>query len=82
MCGGLKAGDRIRTGDIQLGKLTLYQLSYTRTRSTDRSFFHPFHPPFHASINSAIQSDLILGHCQIRRPSYIWIAWWAITGHV
>jgi hypothetical protein len=25
-----KAGDRIRTGDIQLGKLTLYQLSYTR----------------------------------------------------
>ena len=25
-----RAGDRIRTGDIQLGKLTLYQLSYTR----------------------------------------------------
>ena len=25
-----KAGDRTRTGDIQLGKLTLYQLSYTR----------------------------------------------------
>jgi hypothetical protein len=24
------AGDRIRTGDIQLGKLTLYQLSYSR----------------------------------------------------
>jgi hypothetical protein len=26
------AGDQIRTGDIQLGKLTLYQLSYARSR--------------------------------------------------
>lgn len=25
-----KAGDRTRTGDPQLGKLMLYQLSYTR----------------------------------------------------
>ena len=25
-----EAGDRVRTGDIQLGRLTLYQLSYTR----------------------------------------------------
>ena len=25
-----KAGDRVRTGDNQLGKLVLYQLSYTR----------------------------------------------------
>ena len=25
-----RAGDRIRTGDVQLGRLTLYQLSYTR----------------------------------------------------
>ncbi len=25
-----KAGDRGRTGDLQLGRLTLYQLSYTR----------------------------------------------------
>ena len=25
-----KAGDRSRTGDLQLGKLTLYQLSYAR----------------------------------------------------
>ena len=24
------AGDRVRTGDIQIGNLTLYQLSYTR----------------------------------------------------
>jgi hypothetical protein len=28
--GLLKAGDRDRTGNIQLGRLTLYQLSYTR----------------------------------------------------
>ncbi len=27
---GPKAGDRSRTGDLQLGKLTLYQLSYAR----------------------------------------------------
>ena len=27
----LKAGERIRTVDIQLGKLSLYQLSYTRS---------------------------------------------------
>ncbi len=26
----VRAGDRSRTGDLQLGKLTLYQLSYTR----------------------------------------------------
>jgi hypothetical protein len=26
----LEAGDRARTGDIQLGRLALYQLSYTR----------------------------------------------------
>jgi hypothetical protein len=26
----LGAGDRVRTGDIQLGRLKLYQLSYTR----------------------------------------------------
>lgn len=28
-----RAGDGIRTRDIQLGKLVLYQLSYTRTRT-------------------------------------------------
>ena len=25
-----RAGDRVRTGDVQLGRLTLYQLSYSR----------------------------------------------------
>jgi hypothetical protein len=28
--GGNGAGDRIRTGDIDLGKVALYQLSYSR----------------------------------------------------
>ena len=32
--GLLRAGNRIRTGDVQLGKLTLYQLSYSRRKST------------------------------------------------
>ena len=27
-----EAGDRARTGDIQLGRLALYQLSYTRAQ--------------------------------------------------
>src|SRR5271165_698339 len=27
---GKGAGDRVRTGDVQLGRLTLYQLSYAR----------------------------------------------------
>ena len=27
------AGNRVRTGDIQLGKLTLYQLSYARAKA-------------------------------------------------
>ena len=26
----IRARDRVRTGDIQLGRLTLYQLSYSR----------------------------------------------------
>ena len=28
--GGIGAGDRVRTGDIDLGKVALYQLSYSR----------------------------------------------------
>jgi hypothetical protein len=31
------AGDGIRTRDIQLGKLTLYQLSYSRTKTIEDS---------------------------------------------
>ena len=30
-----RAGDRVRTGDIQLGKLALYQLSYARNGTTN-----------------------------------------------
>jgi hypothetical protein len=28
--GGSRAGDRTRTGDVQLGKLAFYQLNYAR----------------------------------------------------
>ena len=31
-----RAGDRIRTGDLNLGKVALCQLSYTRARATGR----------------------------------------------
>ena len=40
LSGLFQAGDRSRTGDLQLGKLTLYQLSYARNRSTDSSNCH------------------------------------------
>ena len=30
-----RAGDQVRTGDIQLGRLTLYQLSYSRISVTN-----------------------------------------------
>ena len=33
----IRAGDRVRTGDIQLGRLTLYQLSYSRLKFILRS---------------------------------------------
>ena len=32
--GACKAGDRVRTGDPNLGKVVLYQLSYTRIVAT------------------------------------------------
>ena len=36
--GRIGAGDRIRTGDIDLGKVALYQLSYSRP--TENPHFH------------------------------------------
>jgi hypothetical protein len=30
----IKAGDRTRTGDVQLGKLAFYQLNYARDKDT------------------------------------------------
>ena len=41
--GNFGAGDRIRTGDIDLGKVALYQLSYSRAvaNSPSRSFYNP-----------------------------------------
>jgi hypothetical protein len=32
--GAYRAGDRVRTGDPNLGKVVLYQLSYTRIVAT------------------------------------------------
>ena len=39
--GGIGAGNRVRTGDLNLGKVALYQLSYSRfkTRSAGQSAF-------------------------------------------
>ena len=37
--GEVRAGDRARTGDNQLGRLKLYQLSYSRI-STNIGHFH------------------------------------------
>ena len=34
----MEAGDRIRTDDVQLGRLTLYQLSYARESDSLRLF--------------------------------------------
>ena len=34
--GACRAGDRVRTGDPNLGKVVLYQLSYTRIVATRR----------------------------------------------
>ena len=33
----IRAGDRTRTGDVQLGKLAFYQLNYDREKQSDRS---------------------------------------------
>jgi hypothetical protein len=41
------AGDRIRTGDINLGKVALYQLSYSRLRVTSPFLLH-----LRSSVNS------------------------------
>ena len=32
-----RAGDRTRTGDVQLGKLAFYQLNYARDAATNRN---------------------------------------------
>ena len=39
--GSEKAGNETRTRDIQLGKLTLYQLSYSRVIVVGRGGFEP-----------------------------------------
>ena len=37
----LRAGDRARTGDIHLGRVTLYQLSYSRKTDRGRAAMCP-----------------------------------------
>ena len=37
--GACRAGDRVRTGDPNLGKVVLYQLSYTRIVATHEELF-------------------------------------------
>jgi hypothetical protein len=34
VCRHSRAGDRTRTGDVQLGKLAFYQLNYARSATT------------------------------------------------
>src|ERR1700682_3768695 len=34
-----RAGDRTRTGDVQLGKLAFYQLNYARDAATNRNAY-------------------------------------------
>jgi hypothetical protein len=54
--GGISgAGDRIRTGDIDLGKVALYQLSYSRSKE-DSIFLHP-----HRHCQTSHASERILG---------------------
>ena len=55
------AGDRVRTGDINLGKVALYQLSYSRTLT-----------PATGSRAPVVGTDYYVhfrGHCQSRAPA-------------
>ena len=58
--GGIGAGDEVRTRDMQLGRLPLYQLSYSRTVSVDlrrkvRSRWQFAHTISHAATSSSIR---------------------------
>ena len=41
LIGGVGAGNRVRTGDLNLGKVALYQLSYSRIVNLTRSTLQP-----------------------------------------
>ena len=49
-----QAGDRSRTGDLQLGKLTLYQLSYARKSSTVPNGAGGTRTPDFCDVNAAL----------------------------
>ncbi len=69
------AGNGIRTRDFQLGKLTLYQLSYARRfkKVPSSKFQVPRVKKYFASSSLNCKSDLLtyfhLNYFQIRRPS-------------
>lgn len=48
----LGADDRARTGDLDLGKVALYQLSYVRVSSMIAEFNASLNSPFSASIHT------------------------------
>ena len=62
---GLGAGDGIRTRDIQLGRLSLYQLSYSRTLPTDgaepRPTLHSRATPTRGHVRSVGASSVLVG---------------------
>ena len=58
----LGAGDEIRTRDPQLGRLMLYQLSYTRPRISDCGFrIAEFDPPRDKSEIHIQKSEITTG---------------------
>ena len=48
------AGDEIRTRDIQLGKLTLYQLSYSRLRWVEMPGVEPGSEVDHPKLTTCV----------------------------
>ena len=61
-----KAGDRTRTGDIQLGKLTLYQLSYTRVMTRGAAAAALAQPSICSGSRLVVQFPLVADACRGR----------------
>ena len=64
------AGDRIRTGDINLGKVALYQLSYSREGTANR---HEANVPYDllsraGSENCQTRRAAVESACSVKRP--------------
>ena len=56
--GFARAGNRTRTGDPHLGKVVLYQLSYSRMKGGPGRAIHPPRPTFRARISSQGDSNV------------------------